>query len=134
MESTLTLPAISDEVMRQSMTTTRAYTVAILHKGPAYDPPRSDPTIREHGRRNFALRAAGLLSIVCPIRDATTSAGIAIFAADPAEVERILDGDPAIQAGVLTYEVHPARSFPGDCLPEGNGSRESGVGADHEAR
>ncbi len=91
----LTLPAISDEVMRQSMTTTRAYTVAILHKGPAYDPPRSDPTIWEHGRRNFALRAAGLLSIVCPIRDASTTAGIGIFAADSADVERILAGDPA---------------------------------------
>jgi hypothetical protein len=114
------LPTITDEFMRQSMTTTRPYTVAILHKGPAYDPPRSDATIWEHGRRNFALRAAGLLAIVCPVRDATSTAGIAIFAADPAEVERILEGDPAVQAGVLTYEAHPSASFPGDCLPAGD--------------
>ena len=122
----LTLPAISDEVMRQSLTATRAYTVAILHRGPAYDPPRSDPTIWEHGRRNFALRAAGLLSIVCPIRDDTTTAGIGVFAAEPAEVERILAGDPAIQAGILTYEVHPTRSFPGDCLATGDGQSPAG--------
>src|SRR5712692_2059956 len=31
---------------------------AFAPKGPAYDPPRSDGVIWEHGRRNFALRAA----------------------------------------------------------------------------
>ena len=111
------LPVISDEVMLQGLSSTRAYTIAVLRKGPAYDPPRTDPIIREHGRRNFALRAAGLLAIVCPIADGTQMAGIGIFDADPPTVERILRGDPAIQAGVLTFEVHPSRSFPGDTLP-----------------
>jgi hypothetical protein len=27
-----------------------------------------------------------------------------------------MDGDPAVQAGVLSYEVHPVRGFPGDGL------------------
>lgn len=116
----LELPHISDEVMRQGLASTRSYTVAILRKGPAYDPPRSDSIIREHGRRNFALRAAGLLAIVCPIADGTQMAGVGIFDADQASVEQILLGDPAIQAGVLTYEVHPTRGFPGDCLPSGD--------------
>jgi hypothetical protein len=26
----------------------------------------------------------------------------------------IMDEDPAVQAGVFTYDVHPIRSFPGD--------------------
>jgi hypothetical protein len=30
-----------------------------------------------------------------------------------------MDGDPAIQAGVLSYEVHPVRGFPGDALAPG---------------
>jgi hypothetical protein len=111
------LPEISDEVMRQGRASTRGYTLAILKKGPAYDPPRSDSTIWEHGRRNYALRAAKLLSIVCPVADGSELAGVGIFDAEPAEVERIMAGDPAVQAGILTYEVHPARSFPGDCLP-----------------
>ena len=111
------LPVISDEMMQRGLATTRGYTVAILKKGPAYDPPRTDPIIWEHGRRNFALRAAGLLAVVCPISDGTELAGIGIFDADPPSGEQILLGDPAIQASVLTYEVHAARSFPGDALP-----------------
>jgi hypothetical protein len=113
----LDLPSISDDFMRQGLASTRSYTIAIIRHGPAYDPPRSDPIIWEHGRRNYALRAAGLLSIVCPIRDDSDMGGIGIFDTDPASVERILQGDPAVQAGVLTYEIHPSRSFPGDCLP-----------------
>jgi hypothetical protein len=115
--SSLTLPDISDAFMRAAMTTTRGYTVAVLHKGPAYDPPRTDSIIWEHGRRNFALREAGLLAIVCPIRESGPMAGISIFNAEPAEVEQIMAGDPAVIAGVLTYEVHASRSFPGDSLP-----------------
>ena len=113
----LDLPAISDDFMRQALPNTRGYTVVLLRKGPSYDPPRTDPMIWEHGRRNFQLRAAGLLSIVCPIRDDTEMAGIGILNAERPEAERIMAGDPAVQAGVLIFEIHPARSFPGDCLP-----------------
>jgi hypothetical protein len=112
------LPEVTDDAMRQRLGGTRDYTVVILKHGPAYDPPNSNPIIWEHGRRNFALREAGLLSIVCPIRDSSNVAGIGVFAADPPAVEAILQGDPAIVAGVLSYEVHPARGFPGDSLPE----------------
>jgi hypothetical protein len=28
-----------------------------------------------------------------------------------------LDGDPAVQAAVLEYDVNPVSGFPGDCLP-----------------
>ena len=73
------LPEIADEYMRESLTRTRSYTLAILKKGPAYDPPRSDAIIWEHGRRNFSLRAARLLTIVCPIRDTSELAGMSIF-------------------------------------------------------
>ncbi len=29
---------------------------------------------------------------------------------------RLMDGDPAVRAGVLSYEVHPVRGFSGDSL------------------
>src|SRR5919201_1227294 len=113
------LPDISDEYMRESRARTRSYTIAILKKGPGYDPPRSDAIIWEHGRRNYALRAAKVLSIVCPIPDKAELAGISIFDAELDAVERLMAGDPAVQAGVLTFEVHPAIGFPGDCSSEG---------------
>jgi hypothetical protein len=119
MIESLNLPEISDEFMQQALPTTRAYTVVILKKGPAYAPPRTDPIIWEHGRRNFSLREAGLLSIVCPINDGTELAGISIFDASQDQTERIIRADPAVQARVLMFEIHPARSFPGDCLPPG---------------
>jgi len=32
-------------------------------------------------------------------------------------VRTILDGDPAVQAGILSYTVHSCRGFPGSALP-----------------
>jgi len=116
-EADLHLPVVSNEEMARDRAASRTYTVAILKRGPAYRPPQSDPIILEHARRNFRLRAAGLLSIVCPISDGTDVAGVGIFDADQPVVERILRGDPAVQASVLTFETHVAFSFPGDALP-----------------
>src|SRR5262245_38965512 len=98
------LREISNEFMRASMATVRPYTLVVLKRGPAFDPPRSDALIWEHGRRNFALRAAGLLSIVCPVREGPELAGVGVFDADVDRVRAILSGDPAVEAGVLTYE------------------------------
>lgn len=78
---------------------------------------QSRPIIWEHGRRNMALHAIGALSIVCPVTDGSDVAGIGIFAAPPAEVREIMEGDPAVEAGVLAYETYPVRGFPGDALP-----------------
>jgi hypothetical protein len=75
------------------------------------------PVIWEHGRRNYALRADGILAIVCPISDDTEIAGIGIFNADVEQTKRLMDGDPAVAEGVLNYEIHSTRSFPGDELP-----------------
>jgi len=72
----------------------------------------------EHGRRNFVLRAEGKLSIVCPVVDGKDVRGLRIFNASPEETKKIMDEDPAVKAGVLAYEIHLCRSFPGDCLPK----------------
>ena len=111
------LPEISNQTMSDLLATVRSYTVRILRHGPNYRTPGADAIIWEHGRRNLALRASGLLAIGCPIRDGSEIAGVGIFNPDPEEVVTIMEADPAVQAGVLTFEVHPARSFPGDRLP-----------------
>jgi hypothetical protein len=111
------LPPIGDEAMRAAMGATRPYSVVILRDGPRADHPDRDAIVWEHGRRNFRLRAAGLLVIVLPVRDDSAVDGIGIFDLDPDETRAVMEADPGVQAGLFTFEVHPARSFPGDRLP-----------------
>jgi hypothetical protein len=109
---------ITDEYMREMLAKSRAYTAVILKKGPAYGAPGSDAIVREHGRRNFALRAEGILCIVCPMADTSDVRGLAIFNGAVEEITKIMDEDPGVKAGVFFYEIHPCRSFPGDRLSE----------------
>lgn len=108
---------ITDDYMREMLAKTRDYTLVFLKDGPNRGAEDEASFIWEHGRRNFALRADGILAIVCPIRDDTPMDGIGIFDASADEVVAIMEEDPAVKAGILTYEVHETRSFPGDRLP-----------------
>jgi hypothetical protein len=112
----MTTPKITDEYMREMLTKSREYVIVIL-RGTGPRPAGADKIVWEHGRRNFQLRADGRLAIVCPVRDDTTVSGVGIFTGTLDEVRAIMDGDPAVQAGIFTYELHPCRSFPGDALP-----------------
>lgn len=111
------MAAITDEFMKQMMTTTKPYTAVILKKGPGFKMPDVYPIIWEHGRNNFRLREEGLLSIVCPIREDELMAGIGIFNADVEKTKELMEEDPAVKAGILVYEIYPTPSFPGDSLP-----------------
>jgi hypothetical protein len=108
---------ITDDYMRQMMTTTKPYTVVILTKGPNFHRPDAMSIIWEHGRKNFQLRAEGLLSVVFPIRGEGDKAGVGVFNADIEQTTKLMEADPAIKEGILTFEVHATRSFPGDSLP-----------------
>lgn len=112
---------VTDEYMRDMLARTHVYSVVLLRRAARYAEPDAREIIWEHGRRNFALRADGVLAVVCPVADDSDLAGVGIFDATPEETARIMDGDPAIQAGVLSYEVHPVRGFPGDGLPAAPG-------------
>ncbi len=111
------MQTITDDYMRQMGATTKPYTIVILKAGPKRHEPGIEAIIWEHGRRNYSLRANGVLSIVCPVNDGSDFSGVGIFNASVEETRKIMDDDPAIKAGVLVYEVHPSRSFPGDSLP-----------------
>ena len=111
------MTTITDEFMRQRISGTRQYCIVILKAGPKKHEDGVEKIIWEHGRRNFELRADGVLSIVCPISDGSDVSGVGIFNAPVEEVKKIMDQDPAVKAGVLVYETHACRGFPGDCLP-----------------
>jgi len=110
-------PTITDDTMKAGLATTRAYCAVVLKATPKLVRPAADGIIWEHGRRNYALRAAALMPIVCPVTDRGEVAGFCIFDAPADEVWRIMDTDPGVMAGIFTYEVHNIRSFPGDSLP-----------------
>jgi hypothetical protein len=111
------MSAISDEYMREHMTLSRDYALVLLKAGPQYGSEGSERIVWEHGRRNFQLRAEKFLSIVGPVRDDSPLCGIGIFDASLEQVTEVMNGDPGVQAGIFTFEVHPMRSFPGDALP-----------------
>lgn len=107
---------ITDEFMRQMASQARAFSLMILKDGPNRHMAGAQEIIWEHGRRNHALRAEGILSIVCPVSDGSTLCGIGVFNASLEEVKRIMDEDPGVKQGVFIYELHVCRSFPGDSL------------------
>jgi hypothetical protein len=117
------LPEISDETLTAVRDSAQPYTLVILKAGPRFAPPGPDRNaevdriIWQHGKRNLALRTAGLMPIICPIADGSGVCGVAILDATPDDAERIMALDPGVQAGVFSYEIHPTRSFPGSSLP-----------------
>lgn len=112
------MQTITDDFMKQMMLKTKNYCIVILRAGPKSKEPGVEKIIWEHGRRNFALRADGSLSIVCPVIDGSDVRGVGIFNASAEKTKKIMDEDPGVKAEVFVYEIHECRSFPGDCLPE----------------
>jgi hypothetical protein len=109
---------ITDEFMREMISCTRNYCVVILKAGPNRNMHGAEKIIWEHARRNFALRARGLLPIVCPVMDGSEVSGVGIFNAEISGVISLMDEDPAVKQDFFSYEIHACRSFPGDSLPE----------------
>ncbi len=106
---------VTDEYMQGELAKARQYAVVFLVKGPNYE-TADQSLIWQHGRRNFELRAAGQLDIVGPMPDGGTVKGLCIFNTSPEETAKIMDGDPAVAAGIFNYEIHGLKSFPGDAL------------------
>jgi hypothetical protein len=109
---------IPDEYMKQMIIKTKEYTIVILKATQKINGPEAEKIIWEQVRRNFSLREEGKLSIVCPVSDGTEVKGVGIFSTGKEETIRIMDEDPAVKAGIFTFEIHSCRSFPGDMLPE----------------
>lgn len=107
---------ITDDYMRDRIGNAKAYSLMVLRPTPECLAPDAGPIIWEHGRRNMALQAAGIMPIVCPVGD-DEIAGVAIFNLDADEARAVMADDPGVRAGIFTVEVHPCRGFPGDALP-----------------
>jgi len=107
---------ITDEQMQQMLAQTKEYTLVLLKSVPGVQKENIQQLLWEHGRRNFQLRAEGLMSIVGPVTQEGAIAGFAVFNTDVTKATEIMNEDPAVKEGVFTFEVLPVRSFPGDSL------------------
>lgn len=112
---------ILDEFIRKTVASGKQYCVRFYKSGPNRNqtPDEADKIQMEHLRYLMKLRAEGKLLISGPVIDDSVFKGIGIFnTADKEEVKRLSDGDPAVKAGRLVYEVYHWYGLPGDCLPE----------------
>jgi len=107
---------ITDEYMHDRISKAKPYALMVLKPTARFFEADSRPIVWEHGRRNMALQAAGIMPIVCPVGDDEIS-GIGIFNTDPDAARAIMAEDPDVRAGIFTVEVHACRAFPGDALP-----------------
>jgi hypothetical protein len=107
---------ITDEYMQDMLTKSKEYTMVLLKPGPNANSENVRNIIWEHARKNFSLRADGILSIVAPITIEADVSGLYVFNAPPDEIPAIMNEDPAVKAGIFVYEIYPCRSFPGDSL------------------
>ena len=63
------------------------------------------------------MRARGALAIMCPVVDESNLSGVCIFTTNSEETRKIMNGDPGVEAGLFTYEIHSTKTFPGSRLP-----------------
>jgi hypothetical protein len=113
---------ITRAYMTEMLGKSRLFTALLLKMTDKYDltaGPDSEQrkTIWLHGKRNFELRDSGVMPIVGPLLK-PPYAGFAIFTVSPEETQRLMEADPAVMAGLFTFETIPWRSFPGDALTE----------------
>lgn len=100
------MTTVTDEFMLQMISSTKSYSIVILKSEPKKNSPGVEKIIWEHARRNFALRADGVLPIVCPISDGSDVSGLGMFNASVEEVIKIMDDDPGVKEGVFVLFGH----------------------------
>jgi uncharacterized protein YciI len=111
---------VSDELIRETIATGRPYVLFLYNEGPNRNQPPADAEKlqMEHLRYLFRLRAEGRLVLNGPVDDETKLKGIGILdTRDTEEVKRLVEQDPAVKAGRLTFEIHLMFGIPGDSLP-----------------
>ena len=108
--------SVTHDEVRQLAATARPYSLAILRWGPARRQSAAVETENLHQRRMVELRRDGKIAILCPV-SSDTICGVAILTVPLEEAIGIMKGDPCVQSGMMTCEVLPCHSFPGDALP-----------------
>jgi uncharacterized protein YciI len=101
------------------LATGKPYTLLLLKKGKNYGAPESARIIQaEHLPHLFRLQDEGIMSFSMPItQEEGDLAGIGVYnLIDKEEVKKHVEADPAVQAGLFTYELISCMGLKGDIL------------------
>jgi len=109
------MPTITDEQIQKWLSEVKQFSAVILRKPRPLD-DAAMKIIREHARRNLMLNLEGKVPIICPTADSSEFAGLLIFRTGLEETRETMNADPAVQAGLLSYELHLCRGLPGAAL------------------
>ncbi len=110
---------ITNELIEKTVATGKQYCLRLYKAGPNRNQSsaEAEKLQLEHLRYLLQLRAEGKLLINGPVLDDPELKGVSIFnTTDIEEVKRLSEGDPAVKAGRLVYEIYLWFGLPGDSL------------------
>lgn len=71
----------------------------------------SEQPLKEHGKYLLGLYKSEILRFAGPFTDDAGGAAV-LEVSDASEAKKILERDPAVTSGVMTYELHPWQLVP----------------------
>jgi len=115
----LIAPAISAQDNKNAADNLKPYFLVLLKKGPHRDQDSvTAARIQKAHLENInRMAASGKLNVAGPFLDEGDMRGIFIFdSGNEDEVRKLVENDPAVKAGRLTYEIHPWMTEKGTCF------------------
>jgi uncharacterized protein YciI len=97
----------------------KPYFLVLLKKGPHRDQDSvtAAKIQKAHMENINRMAASGKLNVAGPFLDEGELRGIFIFdSGNEDEVKKLVEGDPAVKSGRLTYEIHPWMTEKGTCF------------------
>ena len=108
---------VSDDAVKQRISKAKAYTFVMLKRTLASTPELGKRNQIAHLKYLQKLKEEGKLPLYGPLTDNGEIRGICIFnLSDLDAVKKLIEEDPHIKSGHLTYELHPYFGIPGDGL------------------
>ncbi|NUR70939.1 MAG: hypothetical protein HOU81_08970 [Hamadaea sp.] len=110
---------VTDTQIRDLAATANPASIVILRWTAERHQDGAAATELEHQRRMVALRADGVIAVLCPVVDDSEAgmAGVLIMSIGADEAKALIAEDPCVQAGMMTFEAHTCLTFPGDPVP-----------------
>ena len=113
--------SITDEYIMDQIKQGKQYILLLLKRGSnrGENEEEIEKIQMGHLHHLFKLKAEGKLVLAGPVDTDVDLRGIGIFnLTDMEQVKKLVEEDPAVKSGRLTYEIYPWFGIPGDGLPK----------------